>query len=275
VAVGRLDLEVQRNLGELLRTTFETFRGHAAVFLSLTLVVVAPVVVLVDGVWGRGFVDGSDADVPVGANVASMLLSTIVVPTLVTALYVVVLQALARGEQPTVSAAFDAAAERVGAAIAAVALYIVLVAVGMFALVLPGIWLAVRLYFAAQVAVVDGATPVDALRRSAELVKGRWWATFGALLASVLLFAVLGLVVSAAVVAIEQATGSGAVWVLGLVAVQTLVLSLTALFGTLLFFDLRSRRRWPAAPTRSGRGPGHPAEDRMVAPERPSLGSPP
>lgn len=263
MAQPRLDLEVQRTLGELLRTTFETFRGHVTVFLSLTLVVVAPVVIVVDGIWGRGFAEGSDADVPVGAEVASTLLSAIVVPSLVTALYVVVLQALARGEQPTVSAAFDAAAERVGAAIAAVALYVAIVAAGLFALVLPGIWLAVRLYFAAQVTVVDGVTPVEALRRSAALVKDRWWATFGALFASGLLFAVCGLVVSAVVVAIEQATDSGAVFVLGLVAIQTVVLSLTALFATLLFFDLRSRRQWP------WRGRRVDERGSMVAPERP------
>lgn len=260
---GRLDLDVQRNLGQLLSTTFETFGRHSAVFLSVTLIVVAPVMVLVDGVWGRQLAEGYGAHAPVGAGIASILLTSIIVPSLVTALHVAVLLRLACGEMPTVSGALEAAAERVRPAIGAVALYGVVVLAGLFALVLPGIWLAVRLYFAAQAAVVDGLGPVQSLKRSAELVRGSWWRTFGLLLTIGAVFGAFRLVVDLALRAVD----SGLVWVLGGVVIQTLLLSLTALFGTLLFFDLRSRRRWP------WRGPGR-AYEEMTAPERPSLGSP-
>ena len=66
-----LDLDAHRNLGELLGTAFGLFGRHAALFLSVTLLVVAPIVLLVDGVWARRLADGPDADVPLGADVAS------------------------------------------------------------------------------------------------------------------------------------------------------------------------------------------------------------
>ena len=134
-----------------------------------------------------------------------------------------------------------AASGRFAAAIGAVLLYAVGVAIGFIALIVPGIWLLVRWAFAAQAAVVDGLGPVDALRRSAELVKDHWWRTFGMLLASGLLFALIGALITAVLTGIEN----GAIYVAGLIVVEAFVLSLTGIFGTLLFFDLRARRELP------------------------------
>jgi hypothetical protein len=242
VPAGHLDLDAQRNLGELLATTFGLFGRHAGLFLGVTLLVVAPVVLLVDGVWARRFADGANADVPLGASLASLGLSAVVVPTLVTALHAVIVQRLGRGEPPSMGEALDAAGERVLPAVGAVVLYVLGVAVGFLALVVPGIYLAVRWYFSAQAAVIDGLAPTEALGRSGELVEGSWWRVFGLLLVAGLVFGLIGGLLQAAI----DATGNGLLYVLLLIAEQTLVLSLTALFGTLLFFDLRARR-WSGA----------------------------
>jgi hypothetical protein len=234
----RLDLDARRGLGELLGTVFALFARHVGLFLGVTLIVVAPVVLLVDGVWGRRLTDGADANVPLGAGIASFVLSAIVVPTLVTALFAVILQRLGRADVPTMGEALDAAGERVLPAVGAVALYVLGVAVGLLALVLPGIYLAVRWYFAAQAAVIDGLEPRAALARSGELVEGSWWRVFGLLLVAGVIFGLIGGGLQLAI----DATGNGLLYVLLLIAEQTLVLSLTALFGTLLFFDLRARR---------------------------------
>ena len=50
---------------------------------------------------------------------------------------------------------------------------------GLVAFVIPGIWLAVVLYFASQAVVAEGRPPIEALRRSRELVRGQWWRVFG------------------------------------------------------------------------------------------------
>jgi hypothetical protein len=100
----RLDLDRHRTLGELIGQTFELFGRHLATFLTLTLLVVAPVVILVDGGWGGALADGGDADPSVAASVSAAL-GLLVIPPLVTALHVAVVQALARGEEPTVGVA--------------------------------------------------------------------------------------------------------------------------------------------------------------------------
>jgi hypothetical protein len=227
----RLDLDRHRTLGELVGQTFELFGRHLATFISLTLLVVAPAVLVVDGGWGGALADGGD----------SLALDLLVIPPLVTALHVAVVQGLARGEEPTVGAALRAAAPRLAAAVGAVALYTVAVAVGLLLLVVPGVWLAVRWYFGAQAAVVDGLGPADALRRSAQVVQTRWWRTFGVLLA----FGLITGVVAAGVGAILGEIDNGAIYTSGYVLLQAVVVSLSAIFGTLLFFDSRARTSLP------------------------------
>jgi hypothetical protein len=257
----RLDLDRQRTLGELVGQTFELFGRHLATFLSLTLLVVAPIVLVVDGGWGGGLAHGGDANPSSAAAGVSLGLGVVVIPPLVTALHVAVVQRLARGEEPTAGAALRAAAPRLPAAVGAVVLYSIAVALGLVLVIVPGVWLGVRWYFGAQAAVVDGLGPAGALRRSAEVVETRWWRTFGALVAFGL---VIG-VTSAVVGAIVRDIDNGAIYMASTVLLQTVFLSLTAIFGTLLFFDSRTRSSLP------WRGP--PPTDWIPpeAPERPIL----
>ncbi|HEX6620327.1 MAG TPA: hypothetical protein VF024_11740 [Solirubrobacteraceae bacterium] len=254
----RLELAQPRTLGELIGLTFELFGRHLATFLSLTLIVVAPVVILVDGVWGGYLADGGRADPSAGASATSLALGTVVIPPLVTALHVVVVQALARGEEPTVGAALRLAAPRLPAALGAVVLYSIGVALGLVALIVPGVWLSVRWYFAAQAAVVDGLGPVDALRRSAEVVETRWWRTFGVLLAFGLLVGIFGAVIGAVVRSVDD----GVIYTSAQVLLQAGLLSLTAIFGTLLFFDsrLRAHVSWQGPPPPSPSEPEPPIQ---------------
>lgn len=50
---------------------------------------------------------------------------------------------------------------------------------GCLLLILPGIWIAVRLSLAPQVFATEGLRPIDALKRSFELTRGRFWAVLG------------------------------------------------------------------------------------------------
>jgi hypothetical protein len=89
----RLDLDRHRTLGELVGQTFELFGRHLATFLGLTLLVVAPIILVVDGGWGGALADGGDADPSLAAGSVSLALSVLVIPPLVTALHVAVVQA--------------------------------------------------------------------------------------------------------------------------------------------------------------------------------------
>jgi hypothetical protein len=238
----RLDLTAQRDLGGLLATTIALFRAHATVFFTMALIVVAPVTILIDGVWARGLADGAKATGPEAAVLTQLVLQAIVIPPVVTALQVVAVLAIARGDEPDVGGSLRAASHRLAPAIGAVALASIGIVAGFFLLIVPGIWLAVRWYLAAQAAVVDELSPVDAIRRSAALVQDNWWQTFGRLLVAGVLFGLAGAIIQAIAAGIGSATGSGALYISLLAIAQAFTLSLSAIFGTLLFFDLRARK---------------------------------
>jgi hypothetical protein len=244
-AAARLDLSRPRTLGELLGTTFALFGRYTTVFATVTAVVVVPYVVLVDGVWGHRLAHGSRAHAPPGWFAGSALIGNVLVPAMVTALFAVIVRGLSRGEEPTVNAAMSSAADRLAPAVAAVALFAVGVVIGFFAFVVPGLWLLVRWYFGAQAAVIDEVGPAEALRNSATLVKGRWWSTAGRLLVGAVVFALIVAPLSVAAALVHQ----GVVYTLLAVVIDTVSRSLAALYGTLLFFDLRARREPPPPAT--------------------------
>jgi hypothetical protein len=81
------------------------------------------------------------------------------------------------------------------------------------------------------------------VRQSAALVEGRWWETFGALLVSGVLFGGGAALAGAAL----RFVHAGVPYVSLYVLIRAVHLSLSALFGTLLFFSLRARQRASAA----------------------------
>jgi hypothetical protein len=235
-----LDLDAARGPGELFKTTLVLFGRHSGLFLAVTVLVVAPLTILVTGVWAGGLADGSDADIPIGAAAATSVLA-LLMPVLVTALHVVIVRDLGNGRVPTVEAALRSAAPRFPHAIAAVVVYTLLFIGGAALLIVPGVWMFVAGYFAAQAAVMEGRGPLDAFRRSSELVDDRWWRTAGTLLLGGVALTVVSYPIQRALDAID----SGVVYVTLYTLVQVLQMSLTALFGTLMYFSLRARKEHP------------------------------
>jgi hypothetical protein len=241
--VTRLDLSRPRELGEILADALRIFRAHGSVFLTLTIVVVAPVGLLVDGVWGRALADGPDAKPSTAVQLVSLLLAGFVLPALVTALSVSVVAGLARGEQPSAGEAFRRALPVMARVLGTVALGALGVALGTLALIVPGIWLAIRWYVAAQVSVIEGLGGRAALRRGGELVAGRWGNVFVLVLVAGVGFGLVGALLPAVV-----GGASPPLYVAATIIGQSIALSLTAIAGTLLYFDLRARRGEPWAP---------------------------
>jgi hypothetical protein len=241
----QLDLTRPRSIGELLSTTVALFVRHFGLFVSVTLLVVAPVVVFVDGVWGRALRDGSHAHAGTGASTASAVLASFVIPAFVTGLHAVIVRSIGSGTVPDVGRALRDVAPRLPAAFGAVALYALGTAIGFLLLIVPGIWIGVRWYFATQAAVLDQAAPSASLRHSAALVDGRWWEAFGALLTGGVLFGGASALAQAAAGLVHE----GVAYVTLLTVIQAVALSLSALFGTLLFFTLHARRAAAQAPT--------------------------
>ena len=117
------------------------------------------------------------------------------------------------------------------------------ISIGLVLLVVPGVYLAVRWYFVPQAVMVDGARGTRALKRSGELVRGHWWRTFGLLVAANLAAVIPGVILVTPFEAIAS-SADRAVWSLvGTVATETITAPFVALFSTLLYYDLRTRRR--------------------------------
>jgi hypothetical protein len=241
--VPPLDLARPRELGELVTLALRLYVQHFSLFFTPAVVVVAPYVLGVDGVWGRELADGANAHGPRGATSLSIALSLLIAQPLITALNVRIVQAMGQGRVPALGEAVRAALPVFVPAAVVVLLFSIGVGLGFLVLVLPGVWLAVRWYFGPQAVVADGLRGADALRRSSEIVEGQWWATFGRLVVISIVGLLVGLVVGGLLGAIGEAADSPALYVAGQVLSQAAATSFGALAGTLLFFDRRARTR--------------------------------
>jgi hypothetical protein len=240
-----LDLSRPRTYGELLRATLQVFGRHADVLLTVALLLVGPATIVIDGVWGRALADGPDASPSVAAQGVSAGLSVFVILPLITGCVALLVQGLGHGASPAdFRAALAAAVQVFPRVLGAVVLYAAGVLAGLVLLVVPGIWLAVRGYFAAQAAAIDGLGPTAALRASSDVVQGSWWRTLGCLFATAFVFGLSGSIA----IGLFGASGSGAIYVAGATIVESVVVTLSAIFATLLFYDLRARRPRPVDP---------------------------
>ena len=120
---------------------------------------------------------------------------------------------------------------------------------GLILLIIPGIWLAGLLAFTGIVLIDEDKRGSAALKRSAELVKGRWWATFWRSLASGIIFGILMVLISLVLGAIigllvggfgnaSDATTSSFGQMLGAV-VQSAFIPLFMIFSVRLYKNLK------------------------------------
>lgn len=120
---------------------------------------------------------------------------------------------------------------------------------GLVLLVIPGIWLAGRLAFANVVLIDEDKRGTEALKRSSEMVKGRWWAAFWRSLASVIVYGLLMMLISLVLGGIigllvggisspSQATSSAFGQMLSAV-VQSLFIPLFMIFTVRLYKNLK------------------------------------
>jgi hypothetical protein len=238
-----LDLAQPRDLSGILNETFRLYREYWRVFPLIAVAVVVPMDIIT-----LGFIDGNlssgydDNDELYGGGIAYAVVSSLVTTPLIAAAHVYAVMVIGRGEQPSAGSSLSHASGVFLPVMAATALYFLAVLLGIVALIIPGIYLAIRLYFAPQAVVAEKKGPIDALRRSGELVHGMWWRVFGIAIVLALVVAILGALLGVPVTALADSTESGPLLVLGAIIADTVTLSFAALSGTILYFDLRARR---------------------------------
>lgn len=245
-----VDLTRRRELGQLVEDTWALFEGNLGLFVTIALAVVIPADLIVLGI-GAGDLWKSYQDRPgLGPGLLASVLHLLVVQPLVTAACIAAVMALGRSDEPSAGWSIARGFERWGAVLAAVILGGLATVAGFFFFLIPGIWLVVALYFASQAVVAEGRSPVDALRRSRELVRGQWWRVFGiGVLFSVAVGVVSG-VLGAGFDAIAKAADLQLFVLLGTMLTDTFLIGFIAVASTLLFFDLRVRSEGAPPPPR-------------------------
>jgi hypothetical protein len=114
---------------------------------------------------------------------------------------------------------------------------------GFVLLVIPGIFLAVKLSVSIQSLVVENRRGTEAIRRSWELTKGHFWHVLGAYF--------LALIIAAAVGGVIGSIGGGS-WLLEAIFTsigQILTQPFVALVGIVIYLDLRVREENLDLPT--------------------------
>lgn len=148
------------------------------------------------------------------------------------------------GKSVTGTEAARFAAQKMAHGMLAVMVVVIAVFAGLFMLVIPGIWVVFSLSMVLPVVALEDAGPRQALRRSFQLVKGRWWPTAGFLLLVGLLGSVAGQIVQ--LVAVPLVTvgnfsiGLGLIFVVAVV-IQGFIIAAIAVMATAWYVDLKAR----------------------------------
>jgi hypothetical protein len=235
-------LERQRDPGALLRDSLSVYLRHFGTFLALGALVIVPAELIVSGVGLEQLTADYDASPAFAEAVIPAAVSYLVVAPLITAICVHALRSVAAGGSPGAREAIVNGFESFTPIFFAVLLAALGIALGLI-LIVPGIYLFVRWYFVPQAVVLEGARDAGALRGSGRLVQGAWWRTFG-MVALVNVLVLLVVVVIGAPFTAAADANDRAVWALaGRIVATTVTGPFAAIFATLMYFDLRERKR--------------------------------
>ena len=238
----QLPLRQQRDVGALFRDSLSVFGRHALLFIAVSAAVVVPAELIVEGVGMNMLTSSYDSSPSAAEIVIPAVVEFLVVRPIITAICIYALHQVATGERPSAGKVLVAGFEAFTPLFAAVALAAAGIALGLLALIVPGVYLAVRWYFVPQCVVIEGARGPQALSRSSLLVTGFWWRTFALVLLANIAVAIPGFILLSPFTAIADSTDR-AVWALVGSAVTTSVTTpFVALYSTLLYYDLLARR---------------------------------
>jgi hypothetical protein len=179
------------------------------------------------------------------------------------------------GRDTTAEESLHFAARHAGRTLWLTILLVVLLVPAFLALVVPGLWLAIAWSVAIPAMLVEGRGGMAALKRSFDLVKGRWWATCGRLVVAYILVSVIagvvGLLPLALAGGVIDDTSFGALLLehAAKFVVSLITTPFIAAVTALVYFDLRVRKEGfdvallaegpDGAPAEASPAPGAPA----------------
>lgn len=247
------------SLGEILDVAIQLYRRFFRSLVLAAAVVTVPVSVLqalvrlslpssgsnlVPGSQPAGHaVQGAAAWAGVGAFFITAVLG-FVASTLATATNLKAVSDGYLGGEPTWRDSLAFATRRLGSLVWLAVLTAVLLTFAFVALVVPGVYFYGAWLVAVPVLLLEGTSGRKALKRSRQLIRGRWWITAATFLVAMLLRTIISGVPGGVVVAISFASGTAST-VVGLVVsgILSVVLTpFTAAVTAVIYYDLRVRK---------------------------------
>jgi hypothetical protein len=248
-------------VGEILDVAIKIYRARFGVLVRIVSVVLAPVFV-VGAVIRISVPSDSSSLVEIGQPGATPELDTgdfwaFLAGTLLIALLAFIAAQVATGacfkavsgayldEEADWRESLRFARSRVGSLLWLSFLLVLLLAPAFLACIVPGIYLWGAWAVATPVLLFDDRKAWGALKRSRQLVKGRWWPTVGVLILVAILTGIVQLIVLglATVVSVTNNEIAAAVaQAIGQTASSALTTPLSAAVLTVLYFDLRVRK---------------------------------
>jgi hypothetical protein len=237
-----LELRRPREVGQLIGDGFSVWLRNFRAFFLISAAVVVPVELIVGGIGLGQFTAEYDSSPEAGEALIPRVTEFFVISPLVTAMSIYALLDIADGERPRAGAAIQRGLDVFAPLLLVILMFAAAVLLGLLALILPGIYLLVRLGLCIQAAVVEDKRGSDALGRSWQLVEGAWWRVLGITLVANLLASALSALVSAPLLAAADSTGEAVYQLIGQIVGGVLFVPPAALITTLLYFDLRARK---------------------------------
>jgi hypothetical protein len=247
-----------RGVGEILDAAFRLCFTHWRPLVTATLVVVVPVQILATVVLFSAFPDdltteeaflGPEVQEDFGVLLAGQLVSTVLTALMVLLTIAACFKAVADaylGSQPDWRASVRFAVARLAPLLWISLLYVLGVILGFVALLIPGIFLAIAWSLAYPAALVEGVRGVGALKRSFQLVRGRWWPVFGVQIVGAILVTIIASIVQFVVLApvffVDSLLAIAVLTGLASIVGYAISTPLQAAIVAIVFFDQRVRK---------------------------------
>jgi hypothetical protein len=240
VTIATTNLRRQRELDEILRDTLALGVANWRVLALASFAIIAPVELIAFGFGLRWFTSDYASDT-IGSSVVQLIVSYLVIAPLVFGVVGSILLQVEGPRRPSARVALRAAFDAFALLLVVSTASAVAIFAGLFAIIVPGILLAIRLGLVLPIAMIERPRGLDALRRSFALTAGRFWTTLGRLLAIGIAAAIPGYVVQLLFDAIAKSTDAEAFHLAGSILSDPLTLVSAAIATTLLYFDLADR----------------------------------
>jgi hypothetical protein len=235
-----------RGIGEILSTAFQLYRRYWRTLVAIAAVVVVPLTLLQYGIgrWFRSHGQQLHDQVVVSTSFWAVAGASLLAALVGLLLYQVLTGAITRtiatevaGQDLGLEQSYRFGFARLGPILVVSILVGLATVLGLIVLIIPGIYIGVRLAVSIQALVVEGKRGTDAMRRSWDLVGGHWWHAAFTLLVGALITGVVNAVITAPF-------SAGAWFLQGIAAAVATIVTLPygALVGVLLYLDLRARK---------------------------------